>query len=258
MGAYRRRARGALIGAGVVAAAIAAAACNAVLGLDEFDLPSEVADAGPEPAPECETAAFCPRSSDPCTAPVCVAGRCGFYVFENYPSPVQTPGDCLAVICDGAGDPFTVASPEDRPTDYNPCTEDICGESGPEYLPVDPGTPCSIGGKSCECNGLAICDCPHTSGCDQGDASGAHCGDSVSGCLGCALGGHCADELALCQSTQDCVDYVTCVDPCANQACTDQCVADHPTGAALYNDLVSCAICQECPIDCDAAGSGCP
>jgi hypothetical protein len=88
----------------------------------------------------------------------------------------------------------------------------------------------------------------------------AVCGDAAdpASCLGCALGGDCADELATCQGDQECIDFVTCIDPCADQACFDACVTMYPNGATLYNDLVFCAICEQCPISCDGPGSGCP
>ncbi len=87
-----------------------------------------------------------------------------------------------------------------------------------------------------------------------------YCGDSQSGCIGCALAVNCADELMACQNdpSGDCIAFVQCLDQCSNQACADQCAADHPSGATLYNDLVFCVICDECPMDCDGPGSGCP
>jgi len=86
----------------------------------------------------------------------------------------------------------------------------------------------------------------------------AVCGDSMSGCLGCAVMGDCADEADLCAADQECVDFITCIDPCLDQACFDACSAMYPTGFTLYNDLVFCAVCEQCPVSCDGPGSGCP
>jgi len=89
--------------------------------------------------------------------------------------------------------------------------------------------------------------------------------------VSCALADACSGALQACGQDPDCCtpqadgscgtdSFVGCIDACAqgDQACFDQCVTDHQTGAGLYNDLVVCAICQECPIDCDGPGSGCP
>jgi hypothetical protein len=86
------------------------------------------------------------------------------------------------------------------------------------------------------------------------------CGDAtdLTTCLGCAIAGDCADETAACQGSQECIDFVTCNDPCADQACTDACIAMYPNGATLYNDLVFCAVCEQCPVSCDGPGAGCP
>ena len=85
----------------------------------------------------------------------------------------------------------------------------------------------------------------------------ADCGDQTSGCIGCALNGNCSDELATCMGNQDCQDFAVCFQGCADQACADQCIMDHPEGAGLYNEILNCVVCVECPIACDGPGSGC-
>lgn len=95
------------------------------------------------------------------------------------------------------------------------------------------------------------------SGCDSGNPSVENCGDSTSGCIQCALEGACIDEFTMCANSQQCIEYVTCIDPCPDTSCTDSCAMSFPSGAQIYNDLVSCAICQECFIDCDGANAGC-
>jgi hypothetical protein len=86
------------------------------------------------------------------------------------------------------------------------------------------------------------------------------CGDATdpTTCLGCALEGPCVPEYDACVNSIDCIDYVTCIDPCFDQACIDACASAYPFGAALYNGLVNCAICVECYFSCDGPGSGCP
>jgi hypothetical protein len=97
----------------------------------------------------------------------------------------------------------------------------------------------SAGGGACDA--LGLCE-------DSGDPAD---------CLGCALLGDCADELLDCQNEQQCVDYVGCIDACVDQACYDTCYTAFPLGGDLYDRLAICAICEQCPVSCDAAGSGC-
>jgi hypothetical protein len=77
------------------------------------------------------------------------------------------------------------------------------------------------------------------------------CGDYGSGCIACAEAGNCAAPLDACSYSDDCREAVMCMEPCGwNQACIDECVAQYPEGAALYDDLVNCILCEECPNDC--------
>src|SRR5262245_42879718 len=43
-----------------------------------------------------------------------------------------------------------------------------------------------------------------TTGCDTGVGTEAACGDNMSGCIGCALNGPCAIQLADCAADMDC------------------------------------------------------
>ena len=93
--------------------------------------------------------------------------------------------------------------------------------------------------------------------CDTGDPSGASCGDTASGCVACALGGDCSDELATCQADQTCVDFANCIDPCMDQTCFDDCTTQFPAGADIYNNILLCVFCDQCFVDCDGASAGC-
>ncbi len=88
--------------------------------------------------------------------------------------------------------------------------------------------------------------------------SGGDCGDSSFGCIACALSTLCADVYDACASEQLCIDFSTCSNACADQACYDQCVADNPLGADLYDALLNCILCEACYFDCDGASAGCP
>jgi hypothetical protein len=54
--------------------------------------------------------------------------------------------------------------------------------------------------------------------------------------------------------------FIGCSNACAqgDQNCLSGCANAHMAGYMKYQALVLCAVCQECPVDCDAAGSGCP
>ncbi|KYF52093.1 hypothetical protein BE08_25515 [Sorangium cellulosum] len=84
------------------------------------------------------------------------------------------------------------------------------------------------------------------------DGSGV-CGEGGDGCISCALDGNCADELRACTDSASCINYVSCFRTCGSAAACAACREADPDGAALYEAALSCAICDECPIDC--AGS---
>lgn len=83
------------------------------------------------------------------------------------------------------------------------------------------------------------------------------CGDSTVGCIACAIAGACSDDYDACAADQGCIDYSTCAGSCADQACFEQCVADNPVGADIYNTLLVCVLCEQCYNDCDGASTGC-
>jgi hypothetical protein len=108
-----------------------------------------------------------------------------------------------------------------------------------------------------------------TGGCDDTGVCQDQDQDPTNDCISCAFAGECADELNACGVEPDCCtpqpdgscgadSFVGCIGACQDQACFDACAQDHQTGALLYNELTICAICDQCPIDCDGPGSGCP
>jgi hypothetical protein len=76
-------------------------------------------------------------------------------------------------------------------------------------------------------------------------------------CGSCAMEGACADELSTCQSNPACLDLYFCIEPCTTQSCIDSCASQYPGGIADLDTVVSCVVCGQCPLSCDAAGSGC-
>lgn len=206
----RRRSTAIRVVAGVLAGA--AAACNAISGVDEYAFLK----------PECTDAADCPAAQDTdgaeCTVPSCAIGFCGFLPVEDgTPTSTQPSDPCYRAVCNGAGAIVERPSPA--------------------------GTPCTIGTTLYHCDGIGTC----TTACDRQGA----CGDPTIGCTGCAVGGACADELVACTTSADWANYSDCVLMCGGTtACRQTCAGQFPTGAMLDDALRSCIYCDECPVDC--------
>jgi hypothetical protein len=95
---------------------------------------------------------------------------------------------------------------------------------------------------------------------DEDDGGGETCDEgSCEDCQQCALSDECADEYDDCSADNECIDFATCAGECGatDQECFEECAASYPNGAAMYNELVICVICDECYDTCDGAGSGC-
>lgn len=99
---------------------------------------------------------------------------------------------------------------------------------------------------------------------------------TCSDCIDCALGGNCADEIAVFQNDPNAPAWVACVfgdmnampptmgcpadDPAtANtdefQVCLDACNAATPGVMDEYLAALGCAVCVECPTNCNAAAN---
>ena len=96
-------------------------------------------------------------------------------------------------------------------------------------------------------------------------------------CFGCALQGACKEQLDACKADPECgvsttpTGFYKCLEDCkskcaADDACfsmcigSDQmtppagtCIGDHPGGSMEYTAIISCVVCVECPVSCDAA-----
>jgi len=86
------------------------------------------------------------------------------------------------------------------------------------------------------------------------------CGDYTNGCTGCAVQTPCAAAYKSCYDDITCFDFNMCVSMCANNDATCQtgCASKYPSGAAHFNALVDCIVCQVCPTSCAVIGSICP
>ena len=103
----------------------------------------------------CDSASDCPAPRAECGMAICEAGQCGFTpVPEGTPASTQTPGDCLVVVCDGAGAALTEEDNDDLPVDSDECTQDVCTAGIPSN-PLEPaGAPC---GADLACDAAGAC-----------------------------------------------------------------------------------------------------
>lgn len=121
---------------------------------------------------ECIDPSVCPGTDDACGKRTCDGGICGIeFTVEGTPIPLQTPGDCKIIVCNGSGGTRPDNDDSDIPDDANGCTADTCNMGVPEntQLPygsncAPPGAPdplvCNAMGQCVGCNVAA--DCPGT------------------------------------------------------------------------------------------------
>jgi hypothetical protein len=166
----------------------------------------------------------------PCAAELntCL-GTVGCDGVANCASACATPA-CVDACIAGAASPAAAAAYEA----LSACA--LCGECASDCAPLA-ATHCGGSPSTCDQQGL--------------------CGDQSSGCIGCALDGACADEYSACLASNPCLSFVQCIGPCADQACVGACAQQFPQGAQVYDTLLDCVICGECPVDCDGPGAGC-
>ena len=116
-------------------------------------------------------------------------------------------------------------------------------------------------------------------GCDS-NVSG-DIGDTIcDGCIQCTQSGPCASEWNACSPNSPCDLYIQCAfdcdtqcngdpmcfetcfgispdpnDPCSPQTPAGTCIGDHSAGCTDYIQAMSCSVCLECPINCNANGN---
>ncbi|MDC3956593.1 hypothetical protein [Polyangium jinanense] len=76
----------------------------------------------------------------------------------------QTAGDCMRVVCDGAGATKEIVDDTDLPNDNNACTKNVCTNGTPTFpneainTACGAGLYCDGGGKCVGCNEAAQCE----------------------------------------------------------------------------------------------------
>ena len=117
----------------------------------------------------CETNGGC-DDDNLCTVDRCEAGTCASSPVADGEAPVDVPGDCRHVVCQGGLEVVSVV-PEDA-DDENDCTDDLCTPDGTATHTPRDGESCQYGTSLGTCNGTT-CEVVCTPGgaeCDDGEA----------------------------------------------------------------------------------------
>jgi hypothetical protein len=92
-----------------------------------------------------------------CAVATCTGGVCGAL---NLPLGTVVPdmsfGDCMAQVCDGAGNVISQVDDADVADDGNECTADICTNGMPSHAPLATGTICAGGPFACDAAGNCV------------------------------------------------------------------------------------------------------
>jgi hypothetical protein len=211
-------------------------------------------------------------------------------VADGTPLPVQDPGDCRRVLCDGKGGTRLEYDVLDIPDDGTLCTLDLCADGQPSNPAVAAGTACADkGGKVCDAAGKCV-DCNSGTDCasgvcqsskcvaascadkvKNGDETGVDCGGKkCAGCgagLPCKTGTDCKD--GVCDNDGTCI-AATCEDKAKNglETAVDcgglncpGCLPGHAckSNADCASDHCIAAVCVEClaAAECPATGGEC-
>lgn len=226
---------------------------------------SDTATESRDDAAACVHDADCPLPSSICAVARCDAGRCVTVPAPSGTKILDTPADCHATICDGAGrSAGAVVAQSNVPIPDGPClvgTCDALGRAGVAPLPA--GTACLAGPGRVTCDGAGTCvECNHTWDCAPGlycDGS-HHCGsapctdlDCGGACPPCDVGKRCAID-ADCRSFACDVASATCID---NQ-CLDHVQDGNETDLDCGGGICKgCELGQACFLDLDCKSQAC-
>jgi hypothetical protein len=222
---------------------------------------------------ECNSPTQCGVDTD-CLKYACNAGVCASVpVAVDTHIPMQTPGDCHAVVCDGVGGvkPQPIVDDTDIASDNNDCTNDTCANGVVGHPALPPGSDCGVGQK---CNAQTLCGCsldnqcggapltcgggnpgvPFTCGCTKTSCGqlGATCGtlsDACSSTLNCNTGAKDGTETDV-----DCGGGGKCATLCGQGKV---CSIDADCGSGHCADGVCCdTACSGSCVACTAAKKG--
>jgi hypothetical protein len=189
----------------------------------------------PSTGPECEEDNDCPKGE--CETATCNAGSCATAPLEDGAEvDIQTGGDCLEKVCDGAGAIKEIADEEDTPNAGGACVTYMCGPGGLEFVfnngavcDEDKNRYCLENPQEDDLDNYECVECTQDSHCksnicdeQEGSCSPDTCGNTMldgeetavdcggNECPGCANGLACVED-------NDCV---------SNECQDDECVPD--------------------------------
>lgn len=172
--------------------------------------------------------------------------------------PCLSNGDCCSDLC--YPNQVCAGSCSDNGSTCAVNADCCAGQCSAGACCVPQGNQCAADADCCSANCVAgSCQASPVVEPSVCDNSG-NCGDSEVGCTACALEGACASANDACATGQDCLDFLGGVGSCQEQGCYDACVTAYPSGAASYDNLITCIYCQQCAVDCDptSLGVACP
>lgn len=134
------------------------------------------------------------------------------------------------------------------------CSDDSTGSGGSGAGSSSSGT----GGKDASSSSSSTSDTSSTStGPSICDDTETECGgETRTACWKCASEGACKTDVDACTNNESCLQLITCFDPCPASAdptaCTDACRTQNVEGAAIYDQIIKCITCDQCPTACKA------
>ncbi len=216
----------------------------------------------------CQTAEDCPGEDTDCAVRSCDDAACSvIHLEQGVVVARQTDGDCLRLLCDGAGGIETVANDADLPEDDgNQCTVSVCASGVPDHDDVPEGQDCSQDGGAF-CDGAGTCveclsddDCPENcsdantcveAACDDNARNGMETDADCGGpdCDPCVNGDTCAVD-------GDCIsgDCATTCQPSCTDTVASPGETDVDCGGVCTRD---CLLGQVCAIDTDCDSDQC-
>lgn len=98
----------------------------------------------------------------------------------------------------------------------------------------------------------------HVSSSSSSSSGGGTCDASndCSTCGNCSLAALCEPPMTACETDPSCSALLDCLSTCADQTCADDCAAQNPDGQAGYMALVTCVLCDACPVSCGGESMG--
>lgn len=221
--------------------------CVAIYGFDDFEK---------KPPPDCETKDVCP-GSDLCARRSCEQKLCKLSDFVAAGTVVgkNEPGDCLHVICDGAGEAKVVPDDADFPVDDDVCSVEKCANGILTREAAPEGTACGTK-PATTCNKAGVCvncatneDCGTSTPCAKWVCETNICVKTFE-ILGTVVDdpvpGDCRKTTCDGAGNEQETIVVTDIPPDGNECTTDTCSAD---GIAQYtpgNVGLPCGTCGLC------------